>query len=89
MIEIKKICKSKPYKKFIQFYEMAINGNQKNIEAIAISSYSKTLNQVNSRFVNVKYIEDKEFIFFLTIIQQKQENLMNINRSLLCFIGIM
>ena len=53
-----------PYVRLRSFYNIALEANQKNIEAIAISSYSKVLNEVNSRFVNLKFVDNKELIFF-------------------------
>ncbi|MDA8816479.1 pyridoxamine 5'-phosphate oxidase family protein [Gammaproteobacteria bacterium] len=38
--------------------------NKKNIEAICISSYSSGNKEVNARYVNLKIIDGKEFIFF-------------------------
>ena len=64
MIEIKKISRDPPYRLLAEIYEKALREGQKNIEAICISSYSKTSNQVDSRFVNLKYIIENEFIFF-------------------------
>lgn len=64
MININNINKSEPYTKFIEFYKKALKSNQNNIEAICISSFNIEKNEVNSRFVNLKYINDKEFIFF-------------------------
>ena len=39
MIDITKIDKSDPYIIFEKFYNMALDKNQSNVEAIAISSY--------------------------------------------------
>lgn len=64
MIEFINISKEAPYQRFKSEYERAINANQKKVEAISISSYSKLYNEVNSRFVNLKFIKDKSFIFF-------------------------
>ncbi len=64
MINLKNINKSSPYKKFLEFYNHTLKEDQKNIEAICISSYNKKLNEVDSRFVNLKYIIDDEWIFF-------------------------
>ena len=55
---------SPPYLEFRKRYEQAINRNQPFIEAISISSFCKKNNQVDSRFVNLKYIDNKKFIFF-------------------------
>ena len=53
-----------PYVKFKEKYDQAYSAKQGLIEAIAISSYSSDLNEVNSRFVNLKILNSKEFIFF-------------------------
>ena len=53
-----------PYIKLKQKYNDALNLNQKNIEAISISSYSSESKEVNSRFVNLKFIDNNNFIFF-------------------------
>tara|TARA_B100000212_G_scaffold82566_1_gene59480 strand:- start:1094 stop:1690 length:597 start_codon:yes stop_codon:yes gene_type:complete len=53
-----------PYVKFKEEYERAVSANQKIVEAITISSYSKLDNLVDSRYVNLKIVDNKEFIFF-------------------------
>jgi len=63
MINFIDINTSKPYLKFVSYYDKAIK-NQKNIEAMSISSYSTILEEVNSRFVNLKFIDNDSFIFF-------------------------
>ena len=64
MIDINNIDKDEPFELFQSMYELARKNNQKNIEAICISSYSKLMNMVDSRFVNIKLIEKTKFIFF-------------------------
>ena len=64
MIKFDNLSKDIPYKIFKEKYDASLIANQKNIEAICISSYSKEQNEVNSRFVNLKIISDKEFVFF-------------------------
>lgn len=64
MIVFKNNSNSRPYKKFRAFYKKAANLNQKNIEAILVSSYSTSQKEVDSRFVNLKFIDDDKFIFF-------------------------
>lgn len=64
MFEIKSKIIEAPYKKFYHFYDEAIKQNQSNPEAMVISSYNPSLNKVDSRFVNLKYIIDEEWIFF-------------------------
>ena len=69
-----------PYVQFKQKYNDAINENQKNIEAINISSYSSMLNEVNSRFVNLKYVDNKDFIFFSNYESPKAQDFTNHNQ---------
>ncbi len=53
-----------PYLIFKAKYDEALNAGQKGIEAISISSYNKNMNDVDSRYVNLKFIINDEFIFF-------------------------
>ena len=64
MINFLNIDNSKPYKVFLDHYDNALYKNQRSIEAICISSFNKSLNEVSSRFVNLKYIQESEWIFF-------------------------
>ena len=64
MIKFLNLCQDAPYTRFKKEYDIAIDANQENIEAISISSYSTLTNEINSRFVNLKIIDDKNFIFF-------------------------
>ena len=54
----------KPYILFREKYYAALKKKQSSIEAISISSYSLANSEVDSRFVNLKYVDDKRFIFF-------------------------
>jgi len=64
MIKFDNISSAKPYEVFKKNYDLALEKEQKNIEAISISSFSKKQNLVNSRFVNLKIVNNAEFIFF-------------------------
>jgi pyridoxamine 5'-phosphate oxidase len=64
MIEFNNLSHELPYSLLKSSYDKSLHANQKNIEAICISSYSNNNNEVNSRYVNLKYVNDKEFIFF-------------------------
>ena len=64
MIKFINLIKEEPYKAFKEKYHKAIDSGQSNVEAIAISSFNKELNEVDSRFVNVKFIDNDKFIFF-------------------------
>ena len=64
MIKFNNHNKEIPYLIFKDKYTEALEAGQRNIEAISISSYNKDSNQVDSRFVNLKFIDNKKFIFF-------------------------
>ena len=64
MIKFNSIDQGKPYLIFKSKYEEAVKLSQKNIDAMSISSFSKSSNEVNSRYVNLKYLDGQEFIFF-------------------------
>ncbi len=64
MINLDKMDVSEPYDIFRKYYEEARKKEQKIIEAISISSYDKKNSIVDSRFVNLKYVINDEWIFF-------------------------
>ena len=64
MIEFNNISRQTPYLIFSNLYDKSLNSGQKNIEAICIASYSSESNEVTARFVNLKFVNNKEFIFF-------------------------
>ena len=64
MITFKKISNEAPYNNFINYYNLALEMQENQIEAISISSYDPNKSEVNSRFVNLKYIIEDEWIFF-------------------------
>ena len=53
-----------PYQLLKEKYDEAVDAGQKGIEAISISSYNKEISEVDSRYVNLKFITNDEFIFF-------------------------
>ena len=53
-----------PYMLLRKKYDEAIDAGQKVIEAISISSFNTELNEVDSRYVNLKFIDKDKFIFF-------------------------
>ena len=64
MFQFKNLNTEAPYLLFKETYDKALNEGQKSIEAISISSFNRQLNEVHSRFVNLKFIINDEFIFF-------------------------
>jgi pyridoxamine 5'-phosphate oxidase len=71
MINFIELNKSQPYKIFKNYYDKAILKGQPGIEAMAISSYCQTKNEVDSRFVNLKYISNTDWIFFTNYLSPK------------------
>ena len=64
MIVFKDIDNIPPYSTFKEKYHEALKNGQKNIEAMSISSFNVDNNEVDSRFVNLKFIDNDNFIFF-------------------------
>ena len=64
MIEFNNLNPEIPYQLLKEKYDEALNAGQRGIEAISISSFNKELNEVDSRYVNLKFISNDEFIFF-------------------------
>ena len=64
MIKFHNLNKERPYLLFKSKYNDALNSDEKNIEAISVSSFNTKMNEVDSRFVNLKFIENDKFIFF-------------------------
>ena len=71
MIDLINIASDLPHNRFLDLYQKALKDNQRGIEAIAISSYDKSSNEVESRFVNLKYITGNEWIFFSNYLSPK------------------
>ena len=53
-----------PYKLYREVYKNALIHKQKDIQAVSISSYSSKNKEVDSRFVNLKEIDGRNFIFY-------------------------
>ena len=64
MIEFNNLNQEIPYQLLKKKYDKALNLGQKGIEAISISSFNKETGEVDSRYVNLKFISNDEFIFF-------------------------
>jgi pyridoxine/pyridoxamine 5'-phosphate oxidase len=64
MIKFNNLYQEMPYLLFKEKYDEALSAGQKFIEAISISSYNIEGNEVDSRYVNLKFITYDEFIFF-------------------------
>ena len=64
MINLINLNSETPFQIFKEKYDEALNAGQKSIEAISVSSFNKEMDEVNSRYVNLKFISNDEFIFF-------------------------
>ena len=64
MIEFINLSNKTPYLLFKNKYDEAIKNGQKNIDAMSIASYNNKRDEVDSRFVNLKFIDNENFIFF-------------------------
>lgn len=74
MIEFKNLSAEEPYEIFNDLYQKALKENQPSIEAFVISSFNDEKKEVDSRFVNLKYIVDKEWIFFSNYNSEKSKS---------------
>ena len=64
MIQFNNLHQETPYLLLKDKYDEALNKGQKGIEAISIASYNNEISEVDSRYVNLKFITNDEFIFF-------------------------
>ena len=64
MIQFKNLNQEEPYLLFKSKYDEVYSAGQKVIEAISISTFENKTNEVDSRFVNLKFVSENEFIFF-------------------------
>ena len=64
MIKFLNLNSEEPYIHFQSLYQKALDNDQKGIEAISVSSYDQIKNEVEARYVNLKYIANNEWIFF-------------------------
>ena len=81
LVDIKNID---PIILFKEKYEDAKQADQKNIEAICISSFNKTKKEVDSRFVNLKFVDGDEFIFFSNYDSPKSKAFMSHSQISAC-----
>ncbi len=64
MIQFDNLSQEAPYLVFKDKYNQSLKANQKAIEATCISSYSSKKKEVNGRYVNLKFVNGRKFIFF-------------------------
>jgi hypothetical protein len=71
MIQFNNLNQEIPYLLFKEKYDEALNAGQKGIEAISISSYNKEISEVDSRYVNLKFIQMMSLFFLVIMTLQK------------------
>ena len=71
MINFLNSSHEKPYILFQSLYQKAIENGQKGVEAISVSSYNELSKEVEARYVNLKYIDNNEWIFFSNYLSPK------------------
>ena len=64
MIDFINNSSQEPYKKLIKLHKKAKMANEPVLDSLCVSSYSTTLKEVDSRLVNLKIVDNKDFIFF-------------------------
>jgi pyridoxamine 5'-phosphate oxidase len=80
MIQFNNLNQEIPYQLLKEKYDEAIDAGQKGIEAISISSYNKEISEVDSRYVNLKFISNDEFIFFSNYESPKASSFNSFNQ---------
>ena len=80
MIQFKNLNQEMPYLLFKAKYDEALNLGQNGIEAISVSTYESKTNEVDSRYVNLKFITNDEFIFFSNYDSPKASSFISHNQ---------
>ena len=71
MIKFLNLNSEKPYIHFQSLHQKALENGQKGVEAISVSSYNQPSKEVEARYVNLKYIDNNEWIFFSNYLSPK------------------
>ena len=80
MIQFNNLNQEMPYLLFKAKYDEALNLGQIGIEAISVSTYESKTNEVDSRYVNLKFITNDEFIFFSNYDSPKASSFISHNQ---------
>lgn len=68
---------SKPYSLFYELFAKAQENQQEVIESMLIASFDKEKNEVDARYVNLKYINKEQWIFFTNYNSPKSQHFNN------------
>ena len=80
MINFKNLNKNEPYKKLYDLYRKSLNKDQQTIEALLVASFCPEKNTSDARYVNLKFIDNNEFIFFSNYNSPKSKQFNSNNR---------
>lgn len=80
MISFNQKLAEKPYLDFFNFYQKAIENSQRSVEAISISSWNAIEGEVNSRFVNLKHIDNDKWTFYSNYDSPKMHEFLSHNQ---------
>lgn len=65
---------------FQEFHDKGLSLSQQNIDAACLSTFNLINNEISSRFVNIKYIENNKFIFFSNFESPKAKDIETFNK---------
>lgn len=71
LIKFLNINPDTPFSLLYDYYNQAVGSGQKSPEVFVVSSYNSSLNEVDSRCVNLKFIDCNSFIFFSNYLSPK------------------
>lgn len=80
MIKILNKISELPYKDLYKYYDLAYKSNQPSIEAFVLSSFDSANSEVDSRYVNLKYIDKDEWFFFTNYDSPKSKQITSHNQ---------
>ena len=80
MIKILNKISELPYKDFYKYYDLAAKSNQPSIQAFVLSSFDITNSEVDSRYVNLKYIDKDKWFFFTNYDSPKSKQITSHNQ---------
>lgn len=80
MIKFKNLNNSEPYNKLYDLYLKSLDKDQQTIEALLVASFCSEKNTSDARYVNLKIVDDDEFIFFSNYNSPKSNQFKSNNR---------
>ncbi len=85
MIKFVNVSNQAPYAKFKKLYNLANKSDQSLTEAAAVSTYCSRTKEVSARFVNIKFVKGKDFIFFTNYNSDKSTQIISHNQISVTF----